>query len=152
QPAGETPAVTPPAPVSPAVSSTQSAAQVMPAQWTAPAESRTGPSFLQQVGMQAPPGGMRLAEDTLDVTIQLEPPGPDRVFRRESERLLQERMRQEARNRKPLERITFPDEPVLSTEQYTERMFPPSTEVVEANYVCYGRLYFEDLNSERYGW
>jgi hypothetical protein len=29
---------------------------------------------------------------------------------------------------------------------------PPMFERVEPGYVCYRRLYFEDLNSERYGW
>jgi hypothetical protein len=32
------------------------------------------------------------------------------------------------------------------------RAFAPTAEVVEPNYVCYGRLYFEQINSERYGW
>jgi hypothetical protein len=61
-------------------------------------------------------------------------------------------MRQEARQRPTLERITFPEEPILSKEAYTPRVFPPSQEVVEPNYVCYERLYFEQINSERYGW
>lgn len=84
--------------------------------------------------------------------IQLEPPGPDRIFgRRDSDRTLQERMRQERRqqNLSPWE---FPDEPVLSTQVYSGRVFPPMTETVEPNYLCYRRLYFEDKNSERYGW
>jgi hypothetical protein len=87
-----------------------------------------------------------------EVKIQLEPPGPDRIFgRRDSEQSLQVRMRQEWRDQKrtPFE---FPDEPVLSTQLYTGRVFPPMTETVEPNYLCYGRLYFEDINSERYGW
>lgn len=91
-------------------------------------------------------------EEDQEVKIQLEPPGPDRIFgRRDSERSLQERMRQEWRQQKrtPYE---FPDEPVLSTQAYAGRVFPPMTETVEPNYLCYGRLYFEDKNSERYGW
>ena len=35
---------------------------------------------------------------------------------------------------------------------YTRRSYPPSVEQVEPMFVCYGRLYFEDKNSERYGW
>ncbi len=84
--------------------------------------------------------------------IQLIPPGPDRLFRRESEKSFQERMRQEARGRRPLDRIEFPPEPVLSTERFVARNFPPGREIVEPNYVCYRRLYFEQINSERYGW
>jgi hypothetical protein len=91
-------------------------------------------------------------EEEQDIKIQLEPPGPDRIFgRRDSEQSLQVRMRQEWRqqHRTPFE---FPDEPVLSTQIYKGRAFPPMTETVEPNYLCYGRLYFEDKNSERYGW
>jgi hypothetical protein len=86
-----------------------------------------------------------------EVQIQLEPPGPEAVFKRESERAFQERLRQLSRQEKTT-RHDFPDEPVLSTETYTGRSFPPMTQLVEPNYLCYGRLLFEDKNSERYGW
>lgn len=94
----------------------------------------------------------RLNEENPEYQIQLEPPGPDRLFQLESERSLQEHMRQEARQRPTLERILFPEEPQLAKEPFTPRAFPPFQEIVEANYVCYGRLYFEEKNSERYGW
>jgi len=84
--------------------------------------------------------------------IQLTPPGPQRLFRLESEPSLQERMRQEARQRPQPERIEFPDEPIISREQYAGRSYPESNLVVEPLYLCYDRLYFEDINSERYGW
>jgi hypothetical protein len=84
--------------------------------------------------------------------IQLEVPTLERVTRRESERDLQERIRQEARNRSSIDRIEFPPEPPISTEAYTARQFPPMTRAVEPNYVCYGRLRFEEKNSERFGW
>jgi hypothetical protein len=84
--------------------------------------------------------------------IQLTPPGPQRLFRLESEPALQERMRQEARQRPQPERIEFPDEPIISRDQYAGRSYPESNLVVEPLYLCYDRLYFEDLNSERYGW
>jgi len=84
--------------------------------------------------------------------IQLEPPGPDRVFKLDSEEAFRERLRQEGRQRPTRERIEFPEEPVVSREAYTARSFPPMTEVAEPHYLCYQRLLFEDLNSERYGW
>lgn len=84
--------------------------------------------------------------------IQLETPGRDVVFRRESESRLQERMRQERRDRDSQEHLDFPPEPVLSRESYSGRQFSPMTEPVEPQYVCYGRLYFEQINSERYTW
>jgi hypothetical protein len=43
-------------------------------------------------------------------------------------------------------------EHVLTTQRYTERMFAPAAMRVEPTYVCHDRLYFEDKNSERYGW
>jgi hypothetical protein len=109
-------------------------------------ESRT--PYIRQMRLQ---GEMR-GEETQDYQIQLEVPGPDRLFRRESERALQMRIQQEARGRSNLDRITFPAEPELTTEAYTPRSYPPMTEVVEPFYVCYGRLDFEEKNSERYGW
>jgi hypothetical protein len=105
-----------------------------------------------QPGLPPLPEAKSVLEELPEYQIQLEPPGPERLFRLESEQTLQERMRQEARQRPTLERIAFPEEPVLSTEAYTPRQFPPAQELAEANYVCYRRLYFEDINSERYGW
>jgi hypothetical protein len=87
-----------------------------------------------------------------EYTIQLEPPGPQQVFRLESETSLQERMRQEGRQRPTPERIQFPDEPLVGKGAYLTRGFTPKQMVVEPNYLCYHRLYFERLNSERYGW
>lgn len=118
------------------------------------ADGGDGPDSLAQARPAPPPSPIRAPteEGEAQPQVQLIPPGPDRLFRRESEKSFQERMRQEARGRRPLDRIEFPPEPVLSTEKYAGRNFPPTREVVEPNYVCYRRLYFEQLNSERYGW
>lgn len=99
-----------------------------------------------------PPGGYRPPDpgEGTGYTIQLEPPGPERLFRLESEAALNERMRQEARDRR--ERITFPEEPVLSRDRYTGRAWPKQQTFAEPNYVCYRRLYFEQKNEERFGW
>ena len=92
------------------------------------------------------------SEEEQGVRIQLDPPGPDRIFgRRDSERSLQERIRQDVRQQR-MTPFEFPEEPILSTQRYAGRVFPPMTETVEPNYLCYKRLYFEDKNSERYGW
>jgi hypothetical protein len=40
----------------------------------------------------------------------------------------------------------------LSEAPYQPRAFSPSVEQVEPFYVCYGRLYFENKNTDRYGW
>jgi hypothetical protein len=118
--------------------------------------SPQAPVTIKQTDFQ-PPLGMiddrRGYEDrALDQTIQLEPPGPDRLFRLESEAALNERMRQEGKTKVPPEKIAFPEEPVVSREAYPGRHWPPQTELAEPNYVCYGRLLFEDKNTERFGW
>jgi hypothetical protein len=122
--------------------------------------SEATPASAVEAGAQQPPPGSApppdqprgTTEEQAEYQIQLTPPGPERLFRLESEVAFQERMRQEARQRPTLERITFPDEPVLSTEPYVARSFPPAQEYVEPLFVCYNRLYFEDPNTERYGW
>jgi len=94
----------------------------------------------------------QLSDEEQGVRIQLEPPGPDRIFgRRDSERSLQVRIRQDVRQQK-MTPFEFPEEPILTMQRYAPRVFPPMTETVEPNYLCYKRLYFEDKNSERYGW
>jgi hypothetical protein len=92
----------------------------------------------------------RLTEEGQDYTIQLEFPSPSRITRLESEAALKERMRNEFR--RTGERIVFPEEPVLSKEPYQGRHWPQMVERVEPNYVCYGRLLFEQTNTDRYGW
>lgn len=91
-------------------------------------------------------------KDTASYLIQLDPPGPERLFRLESEQSLMNRMRQDARANKKYQRIEFPPDPVLSTKPYQPRSFKPMQAVVEPNYVCYGRLYFHQKNFDRYGW
>jgi hypothetical protein len=111
-----------------------------------PAAFQTPPRML------APPVG----EEVPDFQIQLEPPGPLRLFRLESEKAMMERMRQEVREHTPPgttpDRLIFPDEPVITRQPYTGRSFPPANMLVEPQYVCYQRLLFEQKNAERYGW
>jgi hypothetical protein len=83
---------------------------------------------------------------------QLEPPGRQQLFQLESEAALNERMRQAGLTNVRRERITFPEYPPVSTETYPGRHWPPMPEYAEPNYVCYGRLLFEQKNTERYGW
>lgn len=84
--------------------------------------------------------------------IDLEPPGPERLFVLESEGELFERLRQEALDRSPQERIEFPEEPELTKEPYYGRDWPMQKRCVEPIYVCHKRLYFEEVNAERHAW
>lgn len=87
----------------------------------------------------------------------LSPAEPQRVFRLESEDMLMERMAQEAaQGRTPLG-LTYafvtPDYPPVSPSvAYVPRPWEPLPEIIEPAYLCYGRLYFEQINTERYGW
>ncbi len=113
------------------------------------------PVALQQ--MDRPGRRERDAEETnkpRETEVSVEIPGKQRIFGRlDTESALQERIRQEKRDRSPAERnITFPDEVTLDTEPYPGRMWPQQFLYVEPNYLIYKRLYFEERNSERYGW
>jgi hypothetical protein len=113
------------------------------------------PPATQPVRFQQPPERPGVAAPGAEgpsYQVQLELPGPQRLFQLDSERQLRERMRQEALERTPPERITFPEEPVVSRERYEGRHFPPTNVVVEPNYVCYRPLLFQQINAERYGW
>jgi hypothetical protein len=127
-------------------------------EWKPTAAASAPASAIVHTSLQQPPpkpigvGDVRAPSEEGEVQIQLEPPGSDRIFgRRDSETSLKIRIQQEVRQQKR-QPIPFPDEPILSTQRYVARVFPPMAETVEPNYVCYGRLLFEDKNSERYGW
>jgi hypothetical protein len=91
-------------------------------------------------------------DESTELLVPLEPPGPQRLYRLDSEAELFERMRQEGRERSSPERITFPVEPIVSNLPYAGRTFPSMALEVEPNYVLHRRLFFEERNSERYGW
>jgi hypothetical protein len=87
-----------------------------------------------------------------EITIQLDPPGPDKLFLFPSEAGLRETLIQEGKNRNPPDKITFPEEPILTRERYYGRNWPQMCMVVEPNYCGYKRLLFEQKNEERYTW
>ena len=87
------------------------------------------------------------AESKVDVEL----PGPDKLFRLESEKGLQERVIAD-RKREGKTALRFPAQDPISTAPYQPRLFAGMTVEVEPHYVCFGRLLFEDKNSERYGW
>jgi hypothetical protein len=110
-------------------------------------------SDIQRVALQADkmagqPGGTEEQE----YFIQLEPPSPQRLFRLDGEPSLQERMRQEALQRPSPDRIEFPTYKPLTTDKFAGRQWPGQTMTIEPAYVCYGKLLFENINVDRYGW
>jgi hypothetical protein len=84
--------------------------------------------------------------------VQLDPPGPQRLFRLDSEMSLQERMRQEALSRPGQDKTEFPTYKPISDSVFAGRAWPCQTMLVEPSYVNYKPLMFQELNSERYGW
>jgi hypothetical protein len=119
-----------------------------------PAYQPTVPALQRTALQPVRPGDRAPADDAQSgYQIQLEPPGSIRLFGQlDSETALQKRWREQARERRPPENIAFPEEPVVSTQAYAGRAWPGMRCVAEPAYVCYGRLYFEQLNAERYGW
>jgi len=83
-------------------------------------------------------------------------PGPERLFQLDTEAQVKERIRQDNRRPGSVERMLFPEEPVVSTVPYNaaerRQKFRHATEIAEPNYVCYSRTFFDQLNAERYGW
>jgi hypothetical protein len=104
-----------------------------------------------QGGMPPGGGGAPLGESPESFPIRLEPPPMRRVAQAgETDEALFERMRQEYRERHI--GIVFPEGPVLSTDTYQGREFEARKMLVAPNYVIYRRLYFQQINFERYGW
>jgi hypothetical protein len=149
---------------------TSSGAQMAPALGRAPVERQAGSTpalppvrrdslnaqAVQPTGNQQKypqPALPRLnTDETTELLVPLEPPGPQRLYRLDSEAELMERMRQEGRERSTPERITFPEEPIISKLPYTGRSFPQVALETEPSYVLHRKLFFEERNSERYGW
>lgn len=97
------------------------------------------------------PGAPADLEDVRAPLIQRDPPGPERLFRLESEEELFARVATERRLLK-----LHMDLPVATAKvplPYRDaRAWPNMIMQIEPNYVCYGRLRFEQRNAERYGW
>ncbi len=81
------------------------------------------------------------------------PPGINEIGVKSDQEIARE-IREEVRTlRQPEIFAAFPTNYTpLSTVAYSGRQFQPADKKVEPFYVCYRRLYFEEKNSERYGW
>jgi hypothetical protein len=83
-------------------------------------------------------------------------PDPAEMFRRDPETRFPDRIQQQrvkaGKQGKDAAGIPLPAQPDLGLNAMTLRAFPSSAIVIEPHYVCYGRLLFEDRNTERYGW
>ncbi len=83
--------------------------------------------------------------------IQTEPPGIERIaIGLQTDESLRERIRLE--HKAYGERVEFPASPVLTNEPFRLRSWEPNKEQVAPNYIIHQRLYFHQINFERYGW
>lgn len=107
------------------------------------------------------PGGATWGQAVLPSPTKMTIPSavavePERVFRLESEAMLRERMTREAQQGiNPLNlkyNAVFPRYALVPPPIVPVRFWQPVPEVVEPLYLCYDRLYFEQINQERYGW
>jgi hypothetical protein len=120
----------------------------------------TGPGALPfepvGAGPEAPP--QKGKEDLgLYTPLVLGLPPAAELFRLDSEAMMQQRLRQEVKALQfPTAKGLLPKEGMAVLAQlqapYSARFWPQSSEVVEPTYVCYRRLFFEQINPERYGW
>src|SRR5262249_55725618 len=88
----------------------------------------------------------------VDKAITTKAPTPAELFRVESEATLRRRMAEEAR-RANAQPPLFPPAPApAAAAPFPGRFWRHAVAYAEPSYVCYGRLYFEQINAERYGW
>lgn len=121
----------------------------------APLGQRAGPSVDELPPLQLPVVALPMLqpgpppEPTLG--LRLVPPTPAVLFRLDSEQALRDRIRKEAATNPKLPRPEFPPDRPSSPAEVPPRAWPWYTRLVEPNYLCYGRLYFQQVQSERYG-
>lgn len=104
------------------------------------------------VQLQPPPPAGTAEASEREFQVLLEPPSRERLFRIEAEDSLFERVKQEFRQRG--DRAEFPKEVrgVQLDVVRAPRAHPPMATHYVAPFVCYHPLWFEEKNSERYGW
>jgi hypothetical protein len=88
-----------------------------------------------------------------ELDIQLEPPSREQLFQLKGERSLEKEV-VEYYQRTENRTVTFPVTGVLAPPGvfYQKPVMPPARTEVVPSYLCHHPLYFEEKNSERYGW
>jgi hypothetical protein len=117
-----------------------------------PAAATTTSALRQAQYVPTPRTPFGPGSDQADYLMQLIPATFERLIRLQSEASLDEQIRQEAREKVPPERAIFPEEKPVTGTRFTDHVFVPQVALAEPPYVNYKRLYFQDLNTERYGW
>jgi hypothetical protein len=97
---------------------------------------------------RAQSGGTPTGEEA----VGARPPTPEQLFQIQSEKAFRHTLREEARKRPGALPVIFPEEPPVKEQPYPGRSWPHQVRYTVPGYVCYGRLLFEQINLERYGW
>jgi hypothetical protein len=113
----------------------------------------TGPGGVQTAAFQPvrPGPAAPQSDEGADFDFESELPSPGRLFRLESEANWMQRIINREKD-KGKKKPDFPEYAALSKDKYYGRQWPQQGVHPEANYVVYDRLFFEQKNSERYGW
>jgi hypothetical protein len=111
---------------------------------------------LLSLGLACPASAQRArrSEATGEPTPLITPvelPSPRDLFRLETDQAFRDRVVKETQRPGQAAR-TFPPEKMLPGAYDPVRSWPLIAEFMEPNYVCRGRLLFEEKNSERHGW
>ncbi|HQR07352.1 MAG TPA: hypothetical protein PLN21_11050 [Gemmatales bacterium] len=116
----------------------------------------TGVAYAQQPPTAQKPAQPPTTEQKNMLALEEEgrytPPGKDELYRVDSESTLAERIRQlrKATGKTPLD---FPDgDNIRIKTAMVKRNFPESKATEISSYVVYNPLYFQQINTERYGW
>jgi hypothetical protein len=128
----------------------------VPAPVIAPPAVPVPPSSTRVLPVQAVdrnPASSNSIDDLIRDFFAQDVPSTDALFSRlDSEKMLEQRMRQQSIQRSLPVAVKFPEHPPLTRDAYVARAFPPGTMFAEPNFVNYRRLYFQQVNLERYGW
>jgi hypothetical protein len=131
--------------------------QPLPAQFSLPTPpvATFAPSGVEQAALQPKPPlpapvDAAANENPYEGILRL--PGPEEVFKLESEEAWKIRQQNKANDLKRGDRLEFPKPLVLAKGRYAGRTWPEMHCTTEPDYVCYQKLLFEQKNFERYGW
>jgi len=99
-----------------------------------------------------PPRRVKKPKARPQYELEMEMPTPEQLFRTESETTFRERIRREGQRRNIKVRFPADTLPTALVPLPRFRHWPSRSAEYVPSVVCYRPLYFEDKNSERYGW
>src|SRR5439155_15069344 len=133
-----------------------------PNTWVVPAGAHNlppPPKALPPASPPLPPAGFREvdqfrleSETELNRRINVEKGLTPQQLEEDQWRLEYNRTVTDRKLHKELVGTYFPEQDPIAKDPYHARLYVQRAMLVEPHYVCYGRLFFEEKNTERYGW